>query len=1051
MVERTLSLPSADQRQYLLRRSSRFEGATVVVELESFDFEMRMKKTDIYGVPGSESDFIQSRLRGDRCGIDPLLRGIAMLCLLFIGFLTGHAQFRSTQWTADSGLPQNIIRGIVQTPDGYMWVATLNGVARFDGVRFTIFDKGNTPGIAANRFVSMVKGVPGDLWLYTENGAVTRRHQNEFRTLGEAEGIPIGYAEGLTSDNHGNVWVLRDDHILRWNDALNRFEPVAGNNNVRYRGLNWVGTGFWGTRGQDLYCFVHGKFSVQTVPAYLSLADVHKVAVGADGAIWIELPKGRFARFFEGKWEVHTEPVVTAFGGSRTSWRASIDNRLDRTLFFPSGESEKGIRYNMITDDSERNTWVGSEGQGLYRIQQQTIHVYSVAQGLAGPNVYPVLRDSRGDMWIGTWPAGLTQYHDGALKTYTQKDGLPGLVTALAEDEAGDIWVGTHSGVAVLSQGHFRVPKDLPPDLPDVQAILKMRDGGLLLGSQRGIYKYSETDSSRSSSWVEPQGVGSLGDIRVMIEGGNGDLWFGGYDGLTRMHNGVLTRWTEREGLPSNNVRSIYEDAEGVLWVGTYDGGLGRYSDGRWTRYTQKDGLFDNGVFQILEDSRANLWMSSNRGIYRVSKKQLNDFAAGLQRSLITVSYGRSDGMQNAECNGGLWPAGAKDKNGKLWFPTQDGVAVVDPEFVPVNQKSPQVVIESADLDHTPANLEKSITVAPGRESLEIQYTALSFSRPEQITFRYMMEGLDTNWQEVGYRRTAYFSHLPPGNYTFRVMAANSDGIWSTTQSSLPVTVLPPFYLTRWFLLSICALAFGVLYLLWGFRVRQLKSMQAAQQAFSQQLIASQESERRRISGELHDSLGQRLIIIKNHALFLLRPRAASQTEEERRQTIEDISSEASLAIDETRTISYDLRPFQLDRLGLSKAIEALIRSASRATGISFTTHIADIDSGFPEALRINFYRIVQEAVNNIMKHSGASEAEIKVIKTNRGILLSIRDNGVGLSSQQKIAGAGKGGFGLIGIKERALLLGGTVEIGSQPGVGTLLTINFDLKRHHPS
>jgi signal transduction histidine kinase/ligand-binding sensor domain-containing protein len=1012
---------------------------------------MRMKKADIDGVPRSAGDFTQRRLRGCRRGTDPLLRRVAVLGLLFTGFLTGHAQFRSTQWTADSGLPQNIIRGISQTPDGYMWVATLNGVARFDGVRFTIFDKSNTPGIAANRFAAMVKGAPGDLWLYTENGAVTRRHQNEFRTLSDAEGVPIGSAHGLTSDNHGNVWILRDDHIVKWNDALNRFEPVAENNDIRYIGLNWDGTGFWGTRGQDLYCFVHGKFSIHTVPAYLSLTNVHKVAAGADGAIWLELPKGRFARFFEDKWEVHTEPLLTPLIGSRSNWKASINSHLDRTLFFPSGDFEKGIRYNMITDDSERNTWVGSEGQGLYRIQRQTIHVYSVAQGLAGPNVYPVLQDRRGDMWIGTWPAGLTQYHEGTLKTYTPKDGLPGLVSALAEDGAGNLWIGTHSGVAVLSQGHFRVPANLPPNLPDVQAILKTEDGSLLFATQRGVYKYNETDKSQTNSWLEPNGAGSLGDVRVIVEGRNGDLWFGGYSGLTRMHNGTVTRWTETEGLPSNNVRSIYEDAEGVLWVGTYDGGLGRYSNGRWTRYTQKDGLFDNGVFQILEDSRANLWMSSNRGIYRVSKKQLNDFAAGLQRIVITVSYGRSDGMLNAECNGGLWPAGSKDKDGKLWFPTQDGVAVVDPEFVPVNQRSPQVVIESADLDHAPANLEKPITVAPGHESLEIQYTALSFSRPEQITFRYMMEGLDTNWQDVGYRRTAYFSRMSPGRYTFHVMAANSDGVWSTTSSSLPITVLPPFYLTRWFLLTICALAFGLLYLLWGFRIRQLKNMQAAQQAFSQQLIASQESERRRISGELHDSLGQRLIIIKNHALFLLRPRAAAQNEEDRRQTIEEISSEASLAIDETRTISYDLRPFQLDRLGLSKAVEALIRSASRATGIRFSTHIADIDSSFPEALRINFYRIVQEAVNNIMKHSGASEAEINVDKTSRGISLSIRDNGVGLSSQHKVTGIGKGGFGLIGIRERALLLGGIVEIGSQPGTGTLLTINFDLKRHRVS
>jgi signal transduction histidine kinase len=357
------------------------------------------------------------------------------------------------------------------------------------------------------------------------------------------------------------------------------------------------------------------------------------------------------------------------------------------------------------------------------------------------------------------------------------------------------------------------------------------------------------------------------------------------------------------------------------------------------------------------------------------------------------------------------------------------------------------VVIESADVDQTSAKLGKPVTVASDQKNLEIRYTALSFSKPEQIAFRYKMEGLDSDWQDVEYRRTAYFSHLPPGTYIFRVMATNSDGVWSESQD-LPIKVLPPFYRTSWFMALIAGLVLAVIYVLWRFKLGKLKEIQAAQKAFSQQLIASQESERRRISAELHDSLGQRLIIIKNHALFLLGQKRKQQSDEERLQTLEEINSEASLAIDETRTISYNLRPFQLDRLGLSKAIEALVRSASRATNIHFTTKIADIDTSFPEELRINFYRIVQEATNNIMKHSGAGEAEIRVEKTSHGISLSIRDNGMGFITDHKSAGVGKGGFGLTGIRERASLLGGILDIRSQPGAGTVLSINFGLRDH---
>jgi signal transduction histidine kinase/ligand-binding sensor domain-containing protein len=970
-------------------------------------------------------------------------RGVLFVTILVVATVS-QAQYRATNWTADSGLPQNIIRGIVQTPDGYLWIATLNGVARFDGVRFTVFDRSSSPGITANRFVAMVAGIQGDLWLYSEGGSIIRYHQGQFHTLSSAEGLATNSVRGITSDDHGHIWALLEEEIFRWDERVSRFERIPNDDEIRYSPLNWDGTGFWGVRGQTLYTFSHGKVSVHSVPSYLHLSEIRKVAVGADGAVWLALPDGRFTRFFNDRWEVHSQPIRTVLQDpSRQSWEASIDSHLDRRLYFPAGGIEESIRYNTIVDDNEHNVWVGSEGQGLFRIQKQTIRVYSVAQGLVGANVYPVLRDAHGDIWAGTWPAGLTQFHHGILKTYTPRDGLPGLVTALADDADGNLWIGTHGGLALLSQGHIQTEKNVPSDLPVVQAILKTKDG-LLLGTPDGLYEFAV---SRGAQGVKLQLLRRLltGDVRVIVECRHGDLWVGGYGGLTRLHDGAVSHWTERDGLPSNSVRSVYEDAQGVLWVGTYDGGLGRYADEHWTRFTKDDGLFDNGVSQILEDSHSNLWISSNRGIYRVSKSQLNLIASGgIPKAVFSASYGRSDGMLNVECNGGLWPAGAKDDEGNLWFPTQEGVAVIDTNSIGHNGKPPHVLIESMLIDHAPVNSAKSIFIKPGQSGLEIQYTALSLSKPEQLAFRYRMEGLDPTWEEVGNRRTAYFSHLPPGNYVFRVMAANSDGGWSAIESTSPITVLPPFYLTGRFVSAICVLALLVAYGLWSYRVAQFKHQQAVHQEFAQQLIASQENERRRISAELHDSLGQHLIVIKNLAYFLSRPKTATHDDEEGRQTLEEINNEVSLAIDETRTISYNLRPFQLDRLGLSKAIEALIRSISGATDIRFTTSIAAIDESFPEEQRINFYRIVQEAANNIVKHSGAREAEIRVEKTSRGgVTLFIRDNGKGFTPESRNAVSGKGGFGLTGIQERATLLGGAVKIHSSPGSGTVLTIDF--------
>jgi signal transduction histidine kinase/ligand-binding sensor domain-containing protein len=965
---------------------------------------------------------------------------------VFLAFVpAAEGQYRATHWDANAGLPQNIVRGIAQTPDGYLWVATLNGVARFDGVRFTIFDKSNTPGITTNRFAAFALGADGDLWLNGENGSLTQFHNGTFRASGTAEGISANSVNAVTADGSGNVWIISIGRILKWHKEANRFEPIAGGDGTYYSPLDWVGTGFWGLRGDKLYCFVRGRFFANQLPRDVDPGSVRKVAVGADGMVWLDLPNGRFDRLVDGKWILSSKPVELPFSdASRRSWKAIIGSHLDRILMLPSEGLEKGIPYNTIVEDDEHNVWVGAEGQGLYRIDKQTIHTYSVAQGLAGVKVYPVLAARDGDMWVGTWPAGLTRFHEGTTTTFTPKDGLPGLVTALAEDRAGNLWIGTHGGLAAMSHGHIQAVPALRQKLPVVQAIYEARDGTLLLGTPDGIYRYDPKNGQ--GSWFKPQSI-TIGDVRVIVEDSHGDVWFGGYSGLTRMHNGVISRWTEREGLPSNSVRAIYMDPQGVLWVGTYEGGLGRLENGRWTLYNEANGLFDNGVFQILEDLHDNLWMSSNRGIFRVSKKQLNDVASGKESNVITVSYGQSDGMANTECNGGLWPAGAIDKQGKLWFPTQDGVAVVESDLPRVSQEPPKIVIESATIDHVPANLTKPITIKPGQESLEIEYTGLSFYRPDEIVFRYKMDSLDSKWQNVGHRRVAYFSHLPPGSYRFRLMAASGGGVWSEAEG-LAITVLPPFYLTSWFAAAVALFAAAILYLAWSYRVRQLQKAHAAQQAFAQELIYSQENERRRISGELHDSLGQRLILIKNHALILLRLGADAMQAEQRREAIEEISTEASHAIDETRAISYNLRPFQLDRLGLSKAIEALVRSASRATQIHFSTQIDNIDESFPEDQRINFYRIVQEAVNNIMKHSGATEAEIRVEKTEIRILLSIRDNGNGMALENKsVPSPGKGGFGLTGIRERAAVLGGAVRIRSSPDSGTLISCDFDLTK----
>src|SRR5262249_27874437 len=361
------------------------------------------------------------------------------------------------------------------------------------------------------------------------------------------------------------------------------------------------------------------------------------------------------------------------------------------------------------------------------------------------------------------------------------------------------------------------------------------------------------------------------------------------------------------------------------------------------------------------------------------------------------------------------------------------------------NFHPPPCVMEDALGEGRSRGGKGAATLTPGQLSLDIQYSALSFIKSGQIRFRYKMEGLDPDWIEAGARRTAYYTRIPPGNYTFRVIAANSDGVWNSEGAHLAVRVLPPFYRTWWLEVAVSVGAVTLIAVAWRYGVSQLERAQAIQQAFSRQLIASQEEERKRIAAELHDSLGQRLVIVKNLALFFLRAQGEEAVNSGKMRSIEEISAEAALAIDETREISYNLRPFQLDRLGLTKAIEGIVRTASAASTVQFFQQLDNIDEVFPEELRINFYRIVQESVSNVMKHAEATEVSIRVERTADQVVLTIRDNGKGFTPGVAKSESDRGGFGMTGMAERAGLLGGRVAVQSAPGHGTVVWVRIPI------
>jgi len=938
-------------------------------------------------------------------------------------------------------LPQNAIFSLLQTRDGYLWFTTLDGLVRYDGARFTVFDKGRTAGLPSNRFISLCEDAAGDLWIGTEYGGLIRYHAGKFKTYDQRDGLPSNYIRGLFNDGANGLLVVTSSGLAHWRD--NHFISYPEPAGIRFSQFSYLGHSgtLWDRDSIGIRGYKNGDLS--TWP--LAGEAWRKKLVGRyedrQGNLWLGMEPAGLQRWQAGKLTNYTaldglsQELICSITEDQQGalWLGTMKGEL---LRFEAGKVTLFLRLSdspiaTLLADREGSIWAGTERNGLYRWRRPSVRFYDQQDGLSIDNIYPICEDAGGTVWLAG-NGGLSNFTAGVFTRLPDTRGI----TALNAARDGRFWAAG-GGIIYEWRGGHLIPFFLFSDFNKhhVQALWQDAQGQLWIGGPDGLFVLK---NGQISHYTTQNGLAG-NDVKEIFEDRAGRLWFATYGGLSRWEQGHFTSFTEADGLASNSVRTLHEDAEGVLWIGSYDGGLTRLKDGKFKRITTRDGLFNNGVFRILEDDRGNFWMSCNRGIYRSSRQQLNDFADGKISAVTSVPYGKADGLANTECNGGQQPAGWKMRDGTLWFPTQGGVAVIDPKAISFNRLPPPIVIEECLIDGIPADLTSSITLNPRQENLEVHYTALSFIKPEHVQFKYQMAGLDQTWVEAGARRVAYFNHPPPGDYTFKVIAANSDGVWNETGASFTVRVIPPFWRTWWFLALMSAAIAGLVALIYERRVRLARKIQAAQAAFARQLIESQEHERQRIAAELHDGLGQSLAIIKNRALLSL----GKPADHERAMTqLEEISEAATQAIEEAKEIAYNLHPYQLDRLGLTTALESMIHQVADASGIAFTVELASLDGVLSREAEINLYRIVQESLNNIVKHSNATAASVMLTRNANRLQLMINDNGRGFALVSSVAA--KRGWGLTGIRERARLLGAMAEIHSEPDHGTTVRVELE-------
>lgn len=978
-------------------------------------------------------------------------RLLILLLLCCAGWQAGPAQYRFDHWTTDDGLPQNGVRGIAQTPDGYLWFTTLDGLVRFDGVKFTIFNKSNTPGIINNRFWVMRALPDGSVWAATEAGDLTIYRGGIFTSYAAAD-VPDEKIFEFTADASGDVLIETNKSFFRLQDGKFEFiRPDERKNSPKtvYEGRSGAR---WELYPDKTLRIQNGETLIYDVSIkhvennYLSLiedsrgglliADENRLVYLSDGDITeFAYPESRTAHRF---WEEQDGSIWFATGGYSGPGvgLGELKNGRLKTYGIKEGLSNDYI-FNVFKD-REGTVWLATD-KGLNRLRRQIITSLSKEEGLVNNEVYPILQARDGSIYAGT-VGGLTRYEDGKFHEVYLNNSRTQFknVQSLAEDATGQLWIGLVGGLFVIESGK---PRDLSRIFEfgrTVSAIYPDAAGTVWLGTDEGGV-YQLRDDKIVANYTTEQGLAG-NDVKVIHPAKDGSFWFGTYNGLSRLKDGKFTNYTTRDGLPSNFIRAIKEDDDGTLWIGTYDGGLARFADGRFFNFTTENGLYNNGVFAIREDRRGNFWMSSNKGIFRASKQQLIDFAEGRTARYESVAYGKNDGMLNSECNGGRQPSSMIDTDGRIWFPTIEGIAMVDPDRMESNALPPNVVIESITVDRENVSpTSEQLEIRPAQEYLDITYTALSLIKSDQIPFRYKLEGLDKDWIEAGTRRTVNYSHLPPGDYTFRVTAANTDGIWNTEGRSIKILVAAPFYKTVRFWAALLIVLAGLVFLLFRYRIKQLRKLAETQEAFSRQLIESQEEERKRIAREIHDGLGQNLLIIKNRAKLGRLVDGKEQTDEQFFEIQESVTD----ALSEVRTIAYNLRPLHLERLGLTSTIEEMIEEIESVAGIEIAYEIESVDSLFTPENEINFYRIVQEFLNNIVKHSQATKAHVTISRREPGVVLTVTDNGTGFEIEKAKE---KHGMGLSGIAERVKILGGSQAMVSEIGKGTTVTVEFRLE-----
>ncbi len=988
-------------------------------------------------------------------------------------------QFVHRSWSLRDGLPQSSIYAIEQTRDGYLWIGTLQGLVRFDGRRFTTFDASSTPGLNGNRIVSLVETADGALWIGTQAQGVSRYIEGEFESYTIEDGLPSnaggpsGHIAPSTDDR--SVWAVTDRGLARFvpgpGGTRGRFEvlaPPTGGGFVstvheEADGTLWVGTG----RG------LLGRMPSSSEWLELSVDDgiadgtVGSVLRAHDGTLWVGTNSG-ISRLAPGSTRFDSYPVsgdlvfsiLEASDG--TIWAASPGEGLlrfegGRFVPYESNEGKIGLSAVDLFEDREGHIWVGTNGNGLHRLKRSLFSNFGAAPpGAPGPMTHGTLESHDGDVWAATYSSGLMRVSpDGSSRRYGVEDGLPSpTVWAVAETPGNILWVGTESGLVRYNPRSDRFEPVKVPGAPVLEtrrvASLALGARGELLAGTFLTHLVAVTPAAGetllSDMLLTPDMLPRGGGILSILTTADGALWIGTQNaGIVRMQGEEIMYFGAEQGLPAGAIRTLVERPDGSIWVGTYGSGVCALpsAQDRFTCLSMPMGLPGNTVHAIEEDALGFVWMASNQGLFRVKATEMSAFFRGEIPGVRSDVFSAADGLPNTEFNGGFQPTSWTTRDGRLLFPSANGVAVVDPQHVDNRVAgTPIMRVETLSSDDRTYEGSGPFEVRAGSNRLTLTYTGIHFGNPDALRFHFRLDGYDPDltWIEGGEDRSAVYTSLPPGKYNFRVRGALGGGEWE--EASLAFEMPPLLYQTLWFR-GLVALAIATLI--------SLAAATASRQRFRRELarvegVRALEAERSRISRDMHDEVGASLTEIAILSEIARRELDQPANAGER---LERIALTSRGMLDSLGQIVWAINP---KNDGLPTLAAYMREHAARYLDVADVTAKLDFPTQVPDLLvtaevRRNIFVILKEALHNVVKHSDASMVEVIVRVDNERLSMVVRDDGRGFES---VSSPGDdtnrvrrvfGGDGLGNMQRRASDIGGELSITSQPNNGTTVTL----------